>query len=187
MAFINELEFPDMVGLNPEVAHETMAGLSFFQGVAQALWQGKLYHIDLNDKKIGRFDQDLRFGSEGIKDDFMLVRLLENSDYNGPKHFDARPYRNEGGDGIWDFARGCMRTYLALAAKAREFDQDPRVKEALSAAGVPELAESTVGSYSTATADRLLNEQFDAAALAVRGYANEALDQLVIDRILGIS
>jgi len=186
MAFINELEYPDMVGLNPEVAHETMAGLSFFQGVAQALWQGKLYHIDLNDQKIGRFDQDLRFGSEGIKDDFMLVRLLENSDYNGPKHFDARPYRNEWGDGIWDFARGCMRTYLALAAKAREFDQDPRVKEALSAASVPELAEPTIGSYSTATADRLLQEQFDAAALAARGYANEALDQLVIDQILGI-
>jgi len=186
MAFINELEFPDMVGLNPEVAHETMAGLSFFQGVAQALWQGKLYHIDLNDQKIGRFDQDLRFGSEGIKDDFMLVRLLENSDYNGPKHFDARPYRNEGGDGIWDFARGCMRTYLALAAKAREFDQDPRVKEALTAASVPELAEPTIGSYSTATADRLLQEKFDVAALAARGYANEALDQLVIDQILGI-
>ena len=186
LAFINELENPDMVGLNPEVAHETMAGLSFFQGVAQALWQNKLYHIDLNDQKIGRYDQDLRFGSEGIKDDFMLVRLLENSNYDGPKHFDARPYRNEWGDGIWDFARGCMRTYLALAAKAREFDQDPRVKEALSAASVPELAEPTVGGYSTATADRLLQEQFDVDALASRGYANEKLDQLVIDRILGI-
>lgn len=186
MAFINTLEYPDMVGLNPEVAHETMAGLSFFQGVAQALWQNKLYHIDLNDQKIGRYDQDLRFGSEGIKDDFMLVRLLESSNYDGPKHFDARPYRNEWGDGIWDFARGCMRTYLALAAKAREFDQDPRVKEALSAASVPELAEPTVGGYSTATADRLLQEQFDVVALAARGYANEALDQLVIDRILGI-
>jgi xylose isomerase len=186
MAFIYDLEYPDMVGLNPEVAHETMAGLSFFQGVAQALWQKKLYHIDLNDQKIGRFDQDLRFGSEGIKDDFMLVRLLENSDYNGPKHFDARPYRNEWGDGIWDFARGCMRTYLALAAKAREFDQDPRVKEALSAASTPELAELTVGGYSTATADQLMHEHFDVAALAARGYANEALDQLVIDRILGI-
>ena len=186
LAFINELENPDMVGLNPEVAHETMAGLSFFQGVAQALWQNKLYHIDLNDQKLGRYDQDLRFGSEGIKDDFMLVRLLENSNYDGPKHFDARPYRNEWGDGIWDFARGCMRTYLALAAKAREFDQDPRVKEALSAASVPELAEPTVGGYSTATADRLLQEQFDVDALASRGYANEKLDQLVIDRILGI-
>jgi xylose isomerase len=186
MAFINTLEYPDMVGLNPEVAHETMAGLSFFQGVAQALWQEKLYHIDLNDQKIGRFDQDLRFGSEGIKDDFMLVRLLENSTYDGPKHFDARPYRNEWGDGVWDFARGCMRTYLALAAKAREFDQDPRVKDALAAASTPELAVSTVGAYSAAAIDQLMQEQFDVAALAARGYANETLDQLVIDRILGI-
>jgi xylose isomerase len=186
MAFINTLEYPDMVGLNPEVAHETMAGLSFFQGVAQALWQEKLYHIDLNDQKIGRFDQDLRFGSEGIKDDFMLVRLLENSTYDGPKHFDARPYRNEWGNGVWDFARGCMRTYLALAAKAREFDQDPRVKDALAAASTPELAVSTVGAYSAAAVDQLMQEQFDVAALAARGYANETLDQLVIDRILGI-
>jgi xylose isomerase len=186
MAFIQTLEYPDMVGLNPEVAHETMAGLSFYQGVAQALWQDKLFHIDLNDQKIGRFDQDLRFGSEGIKDDFMLVRLLEQSGYSGPKHFDARPYRNEWGDGIWDFARGCMRTYLALAQKAREFDQDPRVKEAMEIASVFELAESSVGPYSTETVQRLLDESFDPDALAARTYGNEALDQLVIDRILGI-
>lgn len=186
MAFIEMLEHPEMVGLNPEVAHETMAGLSFYQGVAQALWQKKLFHIDLNDQKIGRYDQDLRFGSEGIKDDFFLVRLLENSGYDGPKHFDARPYRNEGGDGIWDFARGCMRTYLALAAKAREFDHDPRVTKAMANAGVPELAVPTVGPYSTATASALLNESFDPQSLATRGYGNEALDQLVIDRILGI-
>jgi xylose isomerase len=186
MAFIEMLEHPELVGLNPEVAHETMAGLSFYQGVAQALWQKKLFHIDLNDQKIGRYDQDLRFGSEGIKDDFFLVRLLENSGYDGPKHFDARPYRNEGGEGIWDFARGCMRTYLALAAKAREFDQDPRVAKAMANAGVPELAVPTVGPYSTAAASALLNESFDPQSLATRGYGNEALDQLVIDRILGI-
>ena len=186
MAFIQTLEHPEMVGLNPEVAHETMAGLSFYQGVAQALWQKKLFHIDLNDQKIGRYDQDLRFGSEGIKDNFFLVRLLENSDYDGPRHFDARPYRNESGDGIWDFARGCMRTYLALAAKAREFDQDPRVAKAMANAGVPELAVPTVGPYSTASASALMNESFDPQSLATRGYRNEALDQLVIDRILGI-
>ena len=186
MAFIEMLEHPELVGLNPEVAHETMAGLSFYQGVAQALWQKKLFHIDLNDQKIGRYDQDLRFGSEGIKDDFFLVRLLENSGYDGPKHFDARPYRNESGDGIWDFARGCMRTYLALAAKAREFDHDPRVTKAMANAGVPELAVPTVGPYSSATAAALLNESFDPQSLATRGYGNEALDQLVIDRILGI-
>ena len=186
MAFIQMLEHPEMVGLNPEVAHETMAGLSFYQGVAQALWQGKLFHIDLNDQKIGRYDQDLRFGSEGLKDDFFLVRLLESSGYDGPKHFDARPYRSEQGEGIWEFARGCMRTYLALAAKAREFDQDPRVAAAQARASVPELAEPTVGPYSADAAARLLEEPFDPAKLADRGYGNEALDQLVIDRILGI-
>lgn len=187
MAFIETLEFPEMVGLNPEVAHETMAGLSFYQGVAQALWQDKLFHIDLNDQKIGRYDQDLRFGSEGIKDDFMLVRLLESSGYSGPKHFDARPYRNEWGDGIWDFARGCMRTYLALAEKAKAFDADKRVQEALANARVPELAQPTVGDYSQQSLNGLLDESFDPAAMAERSYANEALDQLVIDHILGIA
>lgn len=185
MAFIETLEDSEMVGLNPEVAHETMAGLSFYQGVAQALWQDKLFHIDLNDQKIGRFDQDLRFGSEGIKDDFFLVRLLENSGYNGPKHFDARPYRNESGDGIWDFARGCMRTYLILKEKAQAFDADPRVQQALAEAGVLELAQPTIGPYSSAAAHELLTEQHDPQALASRGYRNEQLDQLVIDRILG--
>jgi xylose isomerase len=186
LAFIETLDYPDMVGLNPEVAHETMAGLSFYQGVAQALWQGKLFHIDLNDQKIGRYDQDLRFGSEGIKDDFFLVRLLENSGYAGPKHFDARPYRNESGQGIWDFARGCMRTYLALAEKARAFDADPRVREAMTEAGVFELAESTVGPYSAQAAQGLRDEVFDLTTLAGRGYRNERLDQLAIDHILGI-
>ena len=143
-----------MVGLNPEVAHETMSGLSFYQGVAQALWQDKLFHIDLNDQRIGRFDQDFRFGSEGIKDHFFLVRLLENSGYSGVKHFDAHAYRTEDTEGVWDFARGCIRNYLALAAKAREFDQDPRVAAAMSYTGVAQLAEPTVGPYSAARRSR---------------------------------
>lgn len=187
LAFISTLEDSEMVGLNPEVAHETMAGLSFYQGVAQTIWQNKLFHIDLNDQKIGRYDQDLRFGSEGIKDDFMLVRLLERTQYSGPKHFDARPYRNEWGDGIWDFARGCMRTYLALAEKAREFDTDPRVIEAQRIASVSELGEPTVGPFSVGAAEGLLTEDFDPERLAARTYGNEALDQLVIDHILGIN
>lgn len=187
LAFISTLEDSEIVGLNPEVAHETMAGLSFYQGVAQTIWQNKLFHIDLNDQKIGRYDQDLRFGSEGIKDDFMLVRLLERTKYAGPKHFDARPYRNEWGDGIWDFARGCMRTYLALAEKAREFDSDPRVLEAQRIASVSELGEPTVGPFSVGAAEGLLAEDFDPERLAARTYGNEALDQLVIDHILGIS
>ena len=185
LAFISTLDHADMVGVNPEVAHETMSGLSFYQAVAQAMWQDKLFHIDLNDQRIGRFDQDFRFGSEGIKDHFFLVRLLENSGYSGAKHFDAHAYRTEDTQGVWDFARGCIRNYLALAAKAREFDQDPRVAEAMAYSGVAELAEPTVGPYSAETADRLKAETFDVETLALRGFGNEALDQLVIDHILG--
>jgi xylose isomerase len=187
LGFIDTLEHPEMVGVNPEVAHETMSGLSFYQGVAQAAWQKKLFHIDLNDQRPGRYDQDFRFGSEGLKDHFFLVRLLENSKYAGAKHFDAHPYRTEGPEGVWDFARGCIRNYLALAAKAREFDQDPRVQEALAFAGVPELAEPTVGPYSTASSAGLMGEDFDPDALGERSYGIEALDQLVIDHLLGIA
>ncbi|MEI6363682.1 MAG: xylose isomerase [Actinomycetes bacterium] len=187
LGFIETLEHHEMVGVNPEVAHETMSGLSFYQGVAQAMWQKKLFHIDLNDQRPGRYDQDFRFGSEGLKDHFFLVRLLENSKYAGAKHFDAHPYRTEGPEGVWDFARGCIRNYLALAAKAAEFDQDPRVQEALAYAGVPELAEPSVGPYSTASAAGLMDENFDPDALAERSYGIEALDQLVIDHLLGIA
>ena len=187
LGFISTLEHHEMVGLNPEVAHETMSGLSFYQGVAQTLWQDKLFHIDLNDQRIGRFDQDFRFGSEGIKDHFFLVRLLENSGYTGVKHFDAHAYRTEDTAGVWDFARGCIRNYLALRAKAQEFDSDPRVAKAMSYTGVPALAEPTVGPYNAATAAALLDESFDVDALAQRGYGIEALDQLVVDHILGIA
>jgi xylose isomerase len=186
LAFIDTLADSEMVGVNPETAHETMAGLSFYHGVAQAIWQHKLFHIDLNGQKIGRYDQDLRFGSEGIKEAFFLVRLLESSGYDGPVHFDARPYRNETGEGVWDFARGCMRTYLALAERAREFDADPEVQAALADAGVPELAQPTIGDYSRTGANDLLAEPADADGLAQRGYKNERLDQLVIDSILGL-
>ena len=143
LAFIGTLERPEMVGLNPEFAHETMSGLSFSQAVAQALWQGKLFHIDLNAQRIGKFDQDFRFGSEGIRDAFYVVKLLEDSGWDGMRHFDAHPYRTEDADGVWDFARGCMRTYLILADKARRFHEDPEIQEALRTAKVAELAEPT--------------------------------------------
>jgi xylose isomerase len=155
--------------------------------VAQAIWQGKLFHIDLNDQRIGRFDQDFRFGSEGLKDHFFLVRLLVNSGYTGVKHFDAHAYRTEDVAGVWEFARGCIRNYLAFAEKAREFDSDPRVVAAMAHTGVADLAAPTVGPYSTAAAAGLLAEQFDVEALAQRGYGIEALDQLVVDHILGIA
>jgi xylose isomerase len=187
LGFISTLEHADMVGVNPEVAHETMSGLSFYQAVAQAVWQGKLFHIDLNDQRPGRYDQDFRFGSEGLKDHFFLVRLLERSGYAGAKHFDAHAYRTEDWAGVWDFARGCIRNYLALADKVRAFDSDPRVAEAMAYSGVADLAEPTVGPYSSGAADRLKAETFDVDALALRGFGQEALDQLAIDHILGIA
>jgi xylose isomerase len=184
--FITTLQRPELVGVNPEVAHETMAGLSFTHAVAQALWAGKLFHVDLNAQRIGRYDQDLRFGSEGIKDAFFTVALLESSGYDGPRHFDARPYRVETGEGVWEFAAGCMRTYLALADKARRLAGDPEIAEALADALVPELSQPTVGRYSREAADRVLAETHDLDRLARRGYRNDRLDQLVIELILGL-
>jgi xylose isomerase len=181
--FITTLARPEMVGVNPEVAHETMAGLSFHQGVGQALWAGKLFHIDLNAQRIGRYDQDFRFGAEDLKEAFLLVRLLERAGYEGPRHFDAHAYRTEDAEGVWDFARGCMRTYLMLAERARRFDALPEVQEALAAASAPELAvASTAG---VGEADVLKAESAELDALAVRGYGNEALDQLVIEVLMG--
>ena len=182
--FIGTLNRPEMVGVNPEVAHETMAGLSFLHGVGQALWAGKLFHIDLNAQRIGRYDQDFRFGAEDLKEAFLLVRLLERAEYAGPRHFDAHAYRSEDADGVWDFAAGCMRTYLALAERARHFDALPEAQEALAAAGAPDLAEPTVDGSSNA--DTLKAEADGLDALAVRGYANERLDQLLVDVLLGV-
>jgi xylose isomerase len=183
--FISTLSRQDMVGVNPEVAHETMAGLSFVHGVGQALWAGKLFHIDLNAQRIGRYDQDFRFGAEDLKEAFLLVRLLERAGYAGPRHFDAHANRNEDPDGVWDFAAGCMRTYLALAERARHFDDLPEVQEALAAAGAPNLAEPTVD-RGTDAPDALKAEADALDALATRGYANERLDQLVVDVLLGL-
>jgi xylose isomerase len=182
--FITMLQHPDMVGVNPEVAHETMAGLSFHHGVGQALWAGKLFHIDLNGQRIGRYDQDFRFGAEDLKEAFLLVRLLERAGYAGPRHFDAHAYRNEDPDGVWEFAAGCMRTYLALAEAARRFDALPEASDALAAAGTPGLAEASVGADDRPDSLKAQAERLD--ELAVRGYANERLDQMVVDVLLGV-
>ncbi len=165
---------------HPEVAHETMAGLSFHHGVGQALWAGKLFHIDLNGQDVGRYDQDFRFGAEDLKEAFLLVRLLERAGYDGPRHFDAHAFRNENQEGVWDFAAGCMRTYRALADAAARFDALPEVAEAMEAASVAELGESSADS------PEVLKAEVDGLdALAERGYYNERLDQLVIDVLLG--
>ena len=186
LAFIERLEHPEMVGVNPEVAHETMAGLSFLHAVAQAMWADKLFHIDLNGQRIGRYDQDFRFGAVGIKDAFFLVKLLEESGYDGPRHFDARPLRVESEEGIWDFAAGCMRTYLGLKARAAEWSADAGIQQALEDAKVPELGVETVGAYSREKVDELLAQQFDIDALGARETRNERLDQLTVELILGL-
>jgi xylose isomerase len=182
--FIEMLQRPEMVGVNPEVAHETMAGLSFHHAIGQALWAGKLFHIDLNAQRVGRYDQDFRFGAEDLKEAFLLVRLLQRGGYDGPLHFDAHPYRNEDADGVWDFVRGCMSTYTALAEKAAHFDALPEVQAALRAAGTDELGQAS--SSGAQEADALKGEVDALDTLAARGYANEALDQLVVDVLLGV-
>ena len=188
LAFIYTLDHPDMIGVNPEVAHEYMAGLNFVHGVAQALEAGKLFHIDLNDQKGPRFDQDLRFGSENIKNLFFLVRLLENAGYSGPRHFDAHAYRTEDEQGVWDFALGCMRTYNIFREKARRFDTDPEVQQLLKEINNDGSQYDALLSkgYSAETVRQLQEATFDPEALGQRGYSYEKLDQLTIEHILGV-
>jgi xylose isomerase len=185
LGFIPTLAYPDMVGVNPEFAHEQMAGLSFFHAVAQAIDAGKLFHIDLNDQKPGRFDQDLRFGSESIKSMFFLVKLLEESGYAGPRHFDAHAYRTEDQEGVWDFAAGCMRSYLILKDKARRFREDTEIQDLLAATRETH-GEPVVAPYTRPGADALKARTFDRAGMASKGLAYERLDQLVMELLLGV-
>ena len=189
LAFINELEWPDMVGLNPEFAHETMSGLSFSHAVAQTLWHDKLFHIDLNAQRIGKYDQDFRFGSEGIRDAFYTVMVLEDAGWDGMRHFDAHPYRTEDSDGVWDFARGCMRTYLILRDKVRRFHADADIAEALATARRTDIAEPTSPGGTGADALAALRSVaagYPEEAMATAGYGHERLDQLVTELLLGV-
>jgi len=186
LAFIYTLDHPEMVGLNPEVAHEQMAGLDFSHAVAQALEAGKLFHIDLNGQKPGRFDQDLRFGSDDPRGAFFLVKLLEDARWTGMRHFDSHAYRTEDEDGVWDFALGSMRTYLILKDKAARFNRDPEIQQLL---GELRTRGGDAGgrvAFSTERAAALKAERFDLAALRARGYAYERLDQLATELLLGV-
>lgn len=187
LAFIETLDHPEMVGVNPEVAHEHMAGLNFHHGVAQALEAGKLFHIDLNDQRFGRYDQDFRFGSEDYKSAFLLVRLLENNGYAGPKHFDAHAFRTEDEEGVWDFAAGCMRTYNILREKAAQFEADAEIQGILQALANqnPEY-EQHLGAYSREKAQALKHVQFDIDAMGRVGLGYERLDQLLTEVLLGV-
>ena len=177
LGFIATLAHPEMVGVNPEVAHEQMAGLNFVHAVAQAWEAGKLFHIDLNDQVPGRYDQDFRFGSANPKAAFFLVKFLEDVTYDGPRHFDAHAYRTEDFDGVRDFARGCMRTYLILKERAQRWNADKEIQGLLASA----KSDDKLPALPT-----LLKQQFDRTALAAKGLAYERLDQLTIEVLLGV-
>lgn len=185
LAFIATLDHPEMVGVNPEVGHEQMSGLNFYHVVAQALEAGKLFHIDLNDQKGPRFDQDLRFGSESFKNLFFLVRLLESA-YDGPRHFDAHSYRSENEEGVWEFAAGCMRNYLILKEKARQFDEDGEIKALLDEIHSSNGHTEPLGSYSREKAQKLKDLPLDRAELARKALPYERLDQLTVDILFGV-
>ena len=187
LAFIATLDHPEMVGVNPEVAHEHMAGLNIVHAVAQALEAGKLFHIDLNDQAIGRYDQDFRFGAVDLKSAFWLVKLLEDRLYAGSRHFDAHAYRTEDYDGVKDFARGCMRTYLILKEKASQWNADADIQDLIAEINADDGSmEPYFGKYSSEKAIALASEEFDRPALARRGLKYERLDQLTNELLLGV-
>ncbi len=187
LAFIQTLDKPEMVGVNPEMAHEHMSGLNFLHAVAQAWDAGKLFHIDLNDQAGGRYDQDFRFGAHNPKAAFFLVQFLESVGYTGSRHFDAHAYRTADAEDVKAFARGCMRTYLILKEKARQFTQDAEIQSLL---GEIHADDGTMaqfqGAYSPNKASALKAAQFDRIALGQRGQPYERLDQLVIELLLGV-
>lgn len=187
LAFITTLDHPEMVGVNPEVAHEHMAGINFMHGVAQAWEAGKLFHIDLNDQYPGRYDQDLRFGSRDIKAAFYLVKFLEDVGYDGSRHFDAHAYRSENFEGVKDFARGCMRTYLILKDKAARFNADKEIQALLAEINADDGKFTPYfGKYTPEKAAWLKAQAFDRVAISSRGLKYERLDQLTIEIITGV-
>jgi xylose isomerase len=185
LGFISTLARPELVGVNPEVAHETMAGLNFLHAVGQAWEAGKLFHIDLNDQVPGRYDQDFRFGAANLKANFFLVKFLEDVGYDGPRHFDAHAYRTEDYAGVKDFARGCMRTYLILKERAERWNADAEIQALVKEAQSTGAGAPAVGKYSTAGRDTLLAAPLDRVEIASRGLAYEKLDQLTVEVLLG--
>lgn len=184
LAFINSLDHPELVGLNPEVGHEQMAGLNFVHGIGQALYHKKLFHIDLNGQHGPKYDQDLVFGHGDLKSAFFLVDLLERYNYEGPKHFDYKPMRTESDEGVWASATANMRTYLILQERAKAFRADPRTKAALDKSGVNELMQPTVANGEGWK--EIAAESFDVEAAGKRGYHYEELDQLALEYLIGV-
>ena len=187
LAFIATLDHPEMVGVNPEVAHEQMAGLNFVHHVAQALEADKLFHIDLNDQTIGRYDQDFRFGSVNLKAAFFLVKLLEENGYNGSRHFDAHAYRTSDYDDVKAFARGCMRTYLILRQKVAQFQADSEIQALLAEINADDgEMDQFMGAFSAEKAAALRAQPFDREKIGQRGLPYERLDQLTVELLLGV-
>jgi xylose isomerase len=187
LAFIETLDYPELFGVNPEVAHETMAGLNFTHHVAQALDAGKLFHIDLNDQEPGRFDQDFRFGAANIKQCFFLVKLLMDYKYEGSLQFDAHAYRTEDYDGVREFAKGCIRTYMILKDKAARFNADKEIQSLRAQINVPdEKLESLIANFSPESVKQLQKTPFDRPKLGARGLPYEKLDQLTMELIMGL-
>jgi xylose isomerase len=187
LGFIETLDHSEMVGVNPEMAHEHMAGLNFTHAVAQAWEAGKLFHIDLNDQNYVRYDQDLRFGSQNLKQTFFLVKFLEDVGYGGPRHFDAHAYRTSNAEDVKAFARGCMRTYLMLKEKAQQFNEDAEIQGLLEEIRGDQTALGQYGgSYTSAKAGALKEHAFDRVALGERSQPYEQLDQLVVELLLGV-
>lgn len=185
LGFISTLAHPEMVGVNPEVAHEQMAGLNFLHGVAQAWDAGKLFHIDLNDQAPGRYDQDYRFGSVNLKGNFFLVKFLEDVGYQGSRHFDAHAYRTEDYEGVKDFARGCMRTYLIFKERAARWNADAEIQSILKELAVPVAGLPSTSKYTSQSAESLLAHSFSKEAILTKRLPYERLDQLTIDIITG--
>jgi xylose isomerase len=186
LGFIPTLAHPEMVGVNPEVAHEQMAGLNFLHGVAQAWEAGKLFHIDLNDQLPGRYDQDLRFGSVNLKGAFWLVKFLEDVGYQGSRHFDAHAYRTEDYEGVKDFARGCMRSYLILKEKADRWNADEEIRDILEEVGRRVDGLPCTSCYSSKGAEALLGHAFDKDTILKKRLPYERLDQLTVDVLAGV-
>jgi xylose isomerase len=184
LAFINSLDHPELVGLNPEVGHEQMAGLNFVHGIGQALFHKKLFHIDLNGQHGPKYDQDLVFGHGDLKSAFFLVDLLDRYNYDGPKHFDYKPMRTESDEGVWASASANMRTYIILQERARAFRADPRTKTALEKSGVNELLQPTAAAGETWK--EIAQDSFDVEAAGKRGYHYEELDQLALEYLIGV-
>jgi xylose isomerase len=186
LGLIPTLKHPDMVGVNPEVAHEQMAGLNFTHAVAQAWEAGKLFHIDLNDQYFGRYDQDFRFGAANLKSAFFLVKFLEDVGYDGPRHFDAHAYRTEDYEGVKDFARGCMRTYLILGEKAARWNADAEIQGLVKEINVASMDTPPADAFSAGHSKTLLGHTFDRATLAGKKLPYEKLDQLTVEILLGV-